>query len=122
MILVRIVAPHFVAGLETNGVVRRAAPILHYMVGWPDDRVRAYVKEQAWKTSVVADPQIIQHEDSFEVRDDNAGRTRGDGPDDTRGSLCRPRKPSSPTCSGAGVPIHSETTLGALPRRLRGSQ
>jgi hypothetical protein len=74
MILVRIVAPHFVAGLETNGVVRRAAPIMHYMVGWPDDRVRAYVKEPAWKTSVVADPQIIQHEDSFEVRDDNAGR------------------------------------------------
>ena len=74
MILVRIVAPHFVAGLETNSAVRRAASILHYMVGWPDDRVRAYVKEQAWKTSVVADPQIIQHEDSFEVRDDNAGR------------------------------------------------
>jgi hypothetical protein len=84
MILVRIVAPHFVAGLETNSAVRRAASILHYMVGWPDDRVRAYVKEQAWKASVVADPQIIQHEESFEVRwpggrrffyfDDNSGR------------------------------------------------
>jgi hypothetical protein len=90
--LVRIVAPHFVAGLETDGVVRRAAPILNYMVGWPDDRVRAYVKEQAWKTSVVAEPSIKHHSadfggsnaGSFEVRyaggrkffyyDDNARR------------------------------------------------
>ena len=54
--LVRVVAPHFVAGLETDGTVRRA-PILHYMVGWPDDRVRAYVKEQGWKASVVAEAQ-----------------------------------------------------------------
>ena len=27
--LVRVVAPHFVAGPETDGAVRRAAPILH---------------------------------------------------------------------------------------------
>ena len=29
--LVRIVAPHFVAGIETDGTVRRAAPIVGYM-------------------------------------------------------------------------------------------
>jgi hypothetical protein len=45
-----------------------AAPILHYMVGWPDDRVRAYVKEQDWKASIVTRPAIHQHEESFEVR------------------------------------------------------
>ena len=74
--LIRIVAPHFEAGLETGGVVRRAAPILHYMVGCPDDRVRAYVKEQGWKASVVAEPSIKHHfadfggsnAGSFEVR------------------------------------------------------
>ena len=72
--------------------MRRAAPILHYMVGWPDDRVRAYVKEQDWKASVVPEPSITHHfadfggsnAGSFEVRhpggrkffyyDDNAGR------------------------------------------------
>ena len=52
MTLVRIVAPHFVAGLETDGIVRRAAPIIAYMVGWPDDRVREYVKAQGWKASI----------------------------------------------------------------------
>jgi hypothetical protein len=31
MRLVRIVAPHFVAGFETDGTVRRAAPIIGYM-------------------------------------------------------------------------------------------
>ena len=85
MILVRIVAPHFVAGLETDGTVQRAAPIIKYMVGWTDDHVRAYVKEKGWKASIIdAPPQIIQHEESFEVRygakrkffyfDDNASR------------------------------------------------
>jgi hypothetical protein len=52
--LVRIEAPHFVAGLETDGVVRLAAPIIRYMVGWSDDRVRAYVSSKGWKARVVA--------------------------------------------------------------------
>ena len=62
MILVRIVAPHFVAGLETNSAVRRAASILHYMVGWPDDRVRAYVKEQLGR------PALLPTLRSFSIR------------------------------------------------------
>lgn len=52
-ILVRIVAPHFVAGLETDGTVRRAAPIIRYMVGWTDDKVRDYVKKKGWTASIV---------------------------------------------------------------------
>jgi len=52
--LVRVVAPHFVAGFETDGTVRRAAPILRYMVGWSDARVRAYVAENGWKASIIA--------------------------------------------------------------------
>jgi hypothetical protein len=68
----------------------RAAPRRYYMVGWPDYRVRAYVKEQDWKASVVPEPSITHrfaggsNAGSFEVRyaggrkffyyDDNAGR------------------------------------------------
>jgi hypothetical protein len=53
MRLVRVVAPHFVAGFETDGVVRRAAPIINYMVGWTDDRVRVYIAWKGWRASVV---------------------------------------------------------------------
>jgi hypothetical protein len=84
MKLVRVVAPHFVAGFETDGVVRRAAPILKRLVGLTDDQARQVVASNGWKASVIADPQIIQHEESFEVQwpggrkffyfDDNAGR------------------------------------------------
>jgi hypothetical protein len=45
MILVRIVAPHFVAGLETDGTVRRATPIIGYMVVWSDEDVRIHVQQ-----------------------------------------------------------------------------
>jgi hypothetical protein len=53
MRLVRIVAPHFVAGLETDGVVRRAAPIIRYMIGWTDDGVRDYVARRGWLAEAV---------------------------------------------------------------------
>lgn len=55
MLLVRIVAPHFVAGLVTDGHVRRAAPILRYMIGWPDDRVRRYCVAKGWTASICVD-------------------------------------------------------------------
>lgn len=53
MKLVRVVAPHFVAGFETNGTVRRAAPILRYMIGWPDAQARAYMRLKGWRASVI---------------------------------------------------------------------
>src|SRR3546814_6949836 len=47
--LVRIEAPYFVAGVETeNGVVIRAAPILSYMRGWEADRVLSYAVRKDW--------------------------------------------------------------------------
>lgn len=46
MTLVRVVAPHFVAGFETDGVVRRAAPIVKYLVGTTDQQARAYIKSK----------------------------------------------------------------------------
>lgn len=53
MKLVRVVAPHFVAGFETDGTVRRAAPILKYMTGWLDQKARGYVKSKGWKATIV---------------------------------------------------------------------
>lgn len=53
MTLVRIVAPHFVAGLEFDGVVTRTAPILRYMRGWDDRRVRLYCARKGWKATAI---------------------------------------------------------------------
>jgi hypothetical protein len=51
--LIRVVAKHFVAGFETDGTVRRAAPILKYLVGWSDDRARKYIASKGWKASII---------------------------------------------------------------------
>jgi hypothetical protein len=54
--LVRVVAPHFVAAFETDGVVRRTAPILsRHLMGKTDDEVRAYIKRKGWKASIVGE-------------------------------------------------------------------
>jgi hypothetical protein len=90
--LVRVVAPRFVAGFESDGIVRRAAPILKALVGMTDAEVREYIKARGWQASVITDQPSIQHHfadfsgwhaGSFEVRhvggrkffyyDDNAG-------------------------------------------------
>ncbi|WP_439398646.1 hypothetical protein ACRQ5Q_14955 [Bradyrhizobium sp. PMVTL-01] len=51
--LVRVVAPHFVAGFESNGTVCRAAPILKYLVGKTNDEARAYIAREGWRASIV---------------------------------------------------------------------
>jgi hypothetical protein len=53
MMLVRIVAPDFVAAFETDGTVLRAAPIIAYMLGWPNAKVREHVKAKGWSASIV---------------------------------------------------------------------
>lgn len=49
MRLIRIIAPHFVAGFETDGIVRRAAPIIKYLIGKTDDEVQEYIRHKGWK-------------------------------------------------------------------------
>ncbi len=49
MILIRVVAPHFVAGLETDGIVRRAAPILKYLIGKTDVEAATYIRSKGWR-------------------------------------------------------------------------
>lgn len=53
MTLIRVVAPHFVAGFETDGIVRSAAPIIKYLLEKSDDQARDYIKAKGWKASVV---------------------------------------------------------------------
>jgi hypothetical protein len=70
--LVRVVGPDFVAAFESDGVVRRAAPILKALVGMTDDEARAYIAAQGWQASIVAGAptRVIQHWESFEVQRD----------------------------------------------------
>jgi hypothetical protein len=53
--LVRVVAKHFVAGFETDGTVRRAAPILKRLVGESDETARRVIEHFGWKASVIDD-------------------------------------------------------------------
>ena len=48
--LVRIVAPHFVAGLEIGG---RCAPIVRYMRTWTVERIVTYCSKKGWKAKVL---------------------------------------------------------------------
>lgn len=56
---VRVVAPHFVAGLDigVNGKCVEAAPILAWAKGKTEDELRAYFKKKGWSASVI-DPQM----------------------------------------------------------------
>lgn len=48
--LLRIVAPHFVAGLVVAGCeVSETAPILRYMLDWPIWEVIDYCDRKGWK-------------------------------------------------------------------------
>jgi len=58
--LVRVVAPHFVAGFETDGVVRRTAPILKVLRGWTDERARKYIQRKGWKASVMSQQMKLE--------------------------------------------------------------
>ena len=56
MKLLRVVAPHFVAGALVNdqtGVVVEAAPILRYTIGWTGRNLRAYACRKGWSASYV---------------------------------------------------------------------
>ena len=50
--MLRIVAPNFVAGVEIeNGLVRDAAPIVHYMLGWPHSKVSNFCYLKGWSVT-----------------------------------------------------------------------
>lgn len=50
----RIYSGYFCAGIVTrHKVVKEAAPILHYMLGWSLDRVKSYAKRKRWGIELV---------------------------------------------------------------------
>ena len=63
MKLVRVVAPLFVAGFETDGIVRRTAPILKQLRGMTDDRARKYISRKGWRASIVPEQIAFTFED-----------------------------------------------------------
>ena len=54
-LLARIVAPHFVAGIELNlnGGLHRCAPIVAYMRDWPPRRIKTYCDRKRWSIARV---------------------------------------------------------------------
>ncbi len=59
MKLVRVVGPNFVAGFETDGIVRRTAPILKRLRGMDDERARRYIARKGWKASIVPEQMSL---------------------------------------------------------------
>lgn len=48
--LLRITAPHFVAGVVVG---ERAAPIIGYMRRWAEDKIVAYCADRGWTVEVL---------------------------------------------------------------------
>ncbi len=56
MILIQIKSSYFCAGLEAEDYdlqVKRAAPILKYMMGWSVRRVEKYAKQKGWTLKIL---------------------------------------------------------------------
>lgn len=51
MKLIRIDAPKFTAGMEIGLVVNRTSPVLKFMLGWSEAKVKAIVKKNKWRAS-----------------------------------------------------------------------
>ena len=57
--MLRLTAPHFVAGVILNeGLVTEAAPVVGYMLGWPFPRVRAYAISKRWNVEEMTDEYV----------------------------------------------------------------
>jgi hypothetical protein len=58
-LLVRVVAPHFVAGLVLeDDRCTEAAPILAWAIHWRRDALRAYFRRKHWRATIL--PQPVQ--------------------------------------------------------------
>ena len=55
MVLLRIVAKHFVAGVITQeGICCRAAPIVKYMKGWTIEHIQHYCCKKTWDIKLIS--------------------------------------------------------------------
>lgn len=55
MLILRIEAPHFTAGVIADALerVRITAPILNYTLGWTAKRLIAYCEQKRWKVEAM---------------------------------------------------------------------
>ncbi len=51
--MLRVVAPHFVAGIVRSGPV---APIIRYMKGWTLREIESYCAKKGWTVERMEDP------------------------------------------------------------------
>jgi hypothetical protein len=49
--MLRITAPHFVAGIEPGKV---CAPIIRYMLPWSEKRIRQFCAMKGWRVSNIS--------------------------------------------------------------------
>lgn len=58
LVMLRIVAPHFVAGVhvEPDFTIGETAPIVKYMKGWSVTAVREYCRRKDWLAEAMYEP------------------------------------------------------------------
>jgi len=59
LMLLRITAPHFVAGMDTE--TRECAPIINYMKMWTIGGIKSYCEKKGWKCEKI-DKKEGEHE------------------------------------------------------------
>jgi len=62
MTMIRIVAPHFVAGVITRANGNRTAPIVKYMEWWSPSRILDYCNKKGWRYETHTDLKMTQNE------------------------------------------------------------
>jgi hypothetical protein len=64
--MLQIKAPHFVVGLilksypNLGPVCTNAPPIIKYMVGWTETRIRAYCTKKNWRCEEIKDGRVTE--------------------------------------------------------------
>jgi len=53
MKILRINAPHFIAGVVLESTVTITAPIVKYMKGWTEEKVYSYCASKGWQIDVI---------------------------------------------------------------------
>jgi len=55
---VRVESRRFTATFRSDGIIREAEKPLTFMIGWPDDKVRAVIKKNKWRAIVTAGADV----------------------------------------------------------------
>ena len=62
-------AKRFSATFVSDGIVRSAEAPLGFILGWPDDRVRAVVRKNKWTATVIAQTAEPSPDDERVIKD-----------------------------------------------------